>query len=72
MSDSRAVFNIGGMTCEHCVETVTNALGAIPGTKSVDVSVEQKTATVDYDDSVAKPDDFIEAVNIAGYEASLA
>jgi copper chaperone CopZ len=34
------------MTCEHCVRSVSNELGALPGVTSVDVDLPAGTVTV--------------------------
>ncbi len=58
---------INGMMCEHCSMRVKNALAAIDGVKSVDVSLKKKCATVNLsnpvDDAILKS-----AVTDAGYE----
>jgi copper chaperone len=46
---AKAKINVGGMTCEHCVKTVTNAISALPGVGKVKVSLKANTATVEYD-----------------------
>ena len=35
-------FAVEGMSCEGCVNTVTSALKAVPGVKSVEVSLKDK------------------------------
>ena len=40
-----------GMTCQHCVKAVTTALSRIEGVKKVDVSLEEHSATVHYDEN---------------------
>lgn len=37
---------IDGMSCNHCVMAVTNALKEIDTVESVSVSLEEKTATI--------------------------
>lgn len=62
-------LNIGGMTCMGCVNSVRKVLAAIDGVQSVDVSLERAVATVVYDASRAKPEQFGAAVEDAGYAA---
>lgn len=69
MSEKSLKLKVDGMTCDHCVETVLTALSSVPGVKFADVSVKEGSATVEYDDSQAKPEDFSSAVNEAGYSA---
>ncbi len=39
-------IKIDGMSCNHCVMAVTNALKEIDTVESVSVSLEEKTATI--------------------------
>ena len=48
--EKKATISIEGMSCEHCVRAVKEAVGAQSGVKSVDVSLEEKNAQVVYDD----------------------
>ncbi|OHW63134.1 copper chaperone CopZ [Andreesenia angusta] len=58
---------IEGMSCEHCVKAVTEALGKLDGVGDVKVSLEEKNATVDIDGDVS--DEAIKiAIKGAGYE----
>lgn len=62
-------FNIEGMTCDHCVHAVTNALKDTPGVKDATVSLENKSAVVEGDGiDIQKA---IEAVAEEGYTASV-
>jgi copper chaperone len=42
-------LRVEGMSCRHCVMAVKNALTALPGVVSAEVSLEEKLATVSYD-----------------------
>ena len=64
-------LNVTGMMCQHCVMHVTKALEGVEGVRSVDVSLEAGTATVEAADSVSD-DALVAAVSDAGYEASVA
>lgn len=62
-------LDVTGMTCDHCVRSVTNALKDVPGVSDAVVSLEDKKATVTADDvDIAK---LIEAVEEEGYEAAV-
>ena len=37
---STATYTVTGMTCEHCVRSVTEELGELPGVRSVDVTLD--------------------------------
>ena len=63
------VILIEGMMCKHCVKHVTDALSKIEGVKSVDVSLEKKTATIKCGDTVS--DNLIKSViTEEGYEVT--
>lgn len=60
---------IEGMMCQNCVKHVTRALEGIPGASDVNVSLEDKKATVNVPDSVTD-DNLKAAVTDAGYEVT--
>ena len=41
-----AVYTVSGMTCGHCVNSVTEEVGAIDGVRNVDVVLETGQVTV--------------------------
>ena len=43
----KKAVKIEGMTCGHCVASVTSALEAVEGVAQVSVDLEKKTATVE-------------------------
>ena len=60
------VFTVSGMTCGHCVSSVTEEVGAIDGVRKVDVVLETGAVTV----TSAAPlsvDAVAAAVDEAGY-----
>ena len=44
------VIKVEGMTCGHCVETVTQAVQSLEGIQKVTVDLEKKEVTLDYDE----------------------
>ncbi len=62
------VIKVEGMSCEHCVKSVTGALEALQGVKSVNVSLENKTATVEYDEAAVTVEALKEAIEDQGYD----
>jgi copper ion binding protein len=64
-------LTVKGMSCEHCVQHVTEALEGVAGVKSAKVSLKKGTADVKCDDSVSI-DALTAAVSAAGYEAAAA
>ena len=66
MSDTRT-FTVQGMTCGHCVSSVTEEVQEIPGVERVDVVLQTGAVTVTstqpLDDSAVRA-----AVEEAGYQ----
>ena len=59
------IIKIEGMMCKHCRAHVEKALLAVPGVETVEVSLEEKCATVT---GTASTDALKKAVVDAGYE----
>ncbi len=60
---------IEGMSCQHCVNHVKNALEELDGIKSVKVSLENKSAEIELNHNV--DDETIKAaIDEAGYEVT--
>lgn len=59
-------MKIKGMTCEHCVNNVTNAINKIPGA-SAKVSLKKKEAVISYDRELSNIE-LRKAVEDAGYK----
>lgn len=66
--EKNRVFRVEGMTCQHCKASVTKAIQGLAGVSSVDVSLEGKTATVDYDEARVSPEQIKDAIAEAGYQ----
>ncbi len=66
----KVIINVEGMSCAHCERAVKNALGAMAGVKSVEVSLKDKTVTVEYDTEVASLKAIKEAIIEEGYEVA--
>ena len=59
-----------GMTCASCASRVERNLNKLDGV-SASVNYATEKATVDYDPAAARPEDLLEAVEAAGYQAVL-
>lgn len=62
-----AHFNVTGMTGSGCAEIVMRAIRAMGGVRSVEVSFENRSATVHYDETLTSPEKLKLAVMSAGY-----
>ncbi|MDR0451710.1 MAG: cation transporter [Treponema sp.] len=65
----KTTLKIDGMSCEHCVRHVTEALKGVAGVTSARVDLEKQSAEVEHGDSVS-PDALKAAVEEAGYEVA--
>jgi copper ion binding protein len=63
----KTTLTIEGMSCEHCVHHVTEALKGVSGVSSADVDLKKKSAEVEHGESVSL-DALKAAVEEAGYE----
>jgi copper chaperone len=61
-----ASHTVEGMTCSHCVASVTKEVSAIPGVTDVDVALETGTVTVTSDHEL-NPSELQDAIAEAGY-----
>jgi copper chaperone len=63
----RASYAVVGMTCDHCVRSVSEELGKLAGVS--DVAVDLASGTVDVtSDEALSAEDVRAAVDEAGYE----
>lgn len=65
---STATYTVTGMTCGHCVSSVKEEVGEVPGVTGVEVDLETGRVDVSgdsFDDAAVRA-----AVKEAGYEVS--
>ena len=70
MDRRESTIPVYGMTCDHCVRAVTEALEKLEGVEKVKVSLSGGEAVVSYDPSRVKIDDMDRAIEDAGYSTS--
>lgn len=63
-------FNISGMTCASCVNTIENYVGSQDGVKSIKVNLLAETAMIEFEASI-NPGDIIEWTDEIGFGAEL-
>lgn len=64
----KVTFTINGMSCGHCVMSVTKALKGVTGVGDANVDLGAKLATVLFDPSKTSLEALKEAVRDAGYQ----
>ncbi|GGQ30728.1 heavy-metal-associated domain-containing protein [Streptosporangium pseudovulgare] len=65
-----ATYTVNGMTCGHCVSSVTEEVGQVPGVTGVDVDLATGAMTVTSDAPVDTAA-ITAAVEEAGYEVAV-
>ena len=66
VSDMQTTFRVPDMSCNHCVNTIENAIGNVQGVESYSVDLSNKFVTVNYNDNATK-DEIVDAVSDSGY-----
>lgn len=64
-------INIEGMTCQSCVRNITDNISTKPGIINISVSLEDKSAAVQYDNSLTSSDKIVEMIEDMGFDASV-
>ena len=62
-----STYTVTGMTCGHCVASVTEEIQELPGVTAVDVTLETGSVTVTSDEPL-EADAVRRAVDEAGYQ----
>ncbi|KPV53994.1 copper-binding protein [Kouleothrix aurantiaca] len=60
-------FQVPDVSCQHCVNAITQEVSALPGVARVQVALDTKTVTVEHGEQVTT-DAIIAAINEAGYD----
>ncbi|MCY0888829.1 MAG: copper ion binding protein [Alicyclobacillaceae bacterium] len=63
-----ATISVVGMTCDGCVQSVSKAIGSVPGVSKVEVSLDRHLATVEYDSARTSESVLKSAIEDAGYD----
>lgn len=64
---TESAYTVKGMTCQHCVASVTEEISELPGVRQVDVALDTGLVTVT-SEAPLSPEDVRSAVSEAGYE----
>jgi len=66
----KKTLKVAGMSCEHCVKAVTNALSALAGVANVSVNLKDGTASFTYDPALTPIEAIKAAITDEGFEAA--
>lgn len=64
-------FSVKGMSCNHCVARIEEAVGRISGVKKVKVQLKKEKAVVKFDEANVQATDICQAINELGYQAEV-
>jgi copper chaperone len=70
MSTDTITYSVQGMSCQHCVAALTEALTTVRGVRSVEVSLEDASAHLSVETDEFVDDGAIGAAAGAGYPIS--
>lgn len=62
------IFHVEGMSCGHCVETIKSAVSGLSGVLEVEVDLEKKQVSVDYDEAQSGREKIASVITEAGFE----
>ena len=61
-------IKVEGMTCQHCVETITDALNNITGLNTVNVDLVKKEVSVKFNENETKLKKIFDKIIEVGFE----
>jgi len=62
-------FNITGMDCNGCANTITNSVSKLEGIKKIEVDYKTGKARIEYDKKKINTDEIIKKIEALGYKA---
>ncbi len=65
---AKRIVKIGGMSCDHCKKSVTEALEALNGVSDVSVDLAAGTASIDLDEAQCGEDGIRAAIEDIGFD----
>lgn len=67
---ARTVLRVDGMSCDHCVRSISKALESLEGVTKAEVSLEKHRAIVEHAEGKPSALQMIAAIQDEGYSAS--
>ncbi|CEG29004.1 copper chaperone CopZ [Bacillus sp. B-jedd] len=64
----KALLNVEGMSCGHCVKAVEGSVGKLDGVERVLVDLKEKTVAVEYKNDAVSLDKIKETIEDQGYD----
>lgn len=62
---TKTIFKVPGISCQHCVHTITRELGTLSGIRKVGIDLDTKSVSVEYDETMtsAEVESFLTEIN---------
>ncbi|MDR2742055.1 MAG: copper ion binding protein [Treponema sp.] len=64
----KAVLRVDGMSCDHCVKTITKAVGELPSVKNVAIDIKGGTVSFMFDPAKSPLENVEAVITDAGYD----
>ncbi|KAF5892927.1 copper-transporting ATPase 2-like, partial [Clarias magur] len=64
-------IKVEGMTCQSCVRSIEDRIGALQGVKCLNISLSNKEALIWYNSKQVKPEDLKEHIQEMGFDTSV-
>lgn len=68
MATVTTMFDVEGMSCTHCVNSIKNAVSTLKGVENVEVDLKTKKVTVGYTAGLVTIESLKETIEDQGYE----
>lgn len=65
------ILKVSGMSCQHCVSSIHDAVAQIVGVKEVKVDLKAKLVEVEYDQAFTNELLIVECIEDQGFEVEL-
>ncbi|KAG1658461.1 Copper-transporting ATPase 1 [Nymphon striatum] len=70
-NSTSVTYDVKGMTCKSCVNSIESTVGSTEGIKCVSVSLENELANVTFDQNVITAEEVCDIIYNMGFEASI-
>lgn len=64
------LIKVEGMTCQHCVQTITRALNKILGINSIDIILDNNEVNVRFDENQTNLQEITKKIAQVGFDLS--
>ena len=68
MANEVKTFNVEGMSCSHCENSVKKSVGALNGVENVFVDLKAKKVTIEFDPEKVSAETIKDTIEDQGYD----